>query len=125
MPSMNLPAGVSSIGWLTDLRGDAEPGEMPADDGVVEGVAGEAVDVGDDEDVDVHTPFVLVSQVRQGSLQLGAVGCLGGLAAFDEDAVDLPAVELAEGAALVFLDGQGEVEGLLFAADAAVDDGPE
>jgi hypothetical protein len=93
--------------------------------GVVEGVAGEAVDVGDDEDVDVHTPFVLVSQVRQGGLQLGAVRGLGGLAAFDEDAVNFPAVELAEGAALIFLHGQGEIEGLLFAADAAVDDRPE
>jgi hypothetical protein len=41
---------------------------MPADEGMVEGVAGEAVDVGDDEDVDVHTPFVLVAQVGQSGL---------------------------------------------------------
>jgi hypothetical protein len=123
---MNLPAGVCLVDRLAHRsQGDAEPGQMPADDGVVEGVAGEAVDVGDDEDVDVHAPLVLLTQVGQGRLQLGAVRGLGGLAALDEDTVDLPAVELAEGAALIFLHGEGEIEGLLFAADAAIDDCPE
>ncbi|HJX29364.1 MAG TPA: hypothetical protein VJ885_15755 [Thermoanaerobaculia bacterium] len=92
---------------------------------MVEGVAREAIHVGDHEDVDLLTPLVLLPQVRQGGLQLGTIGCLGGLAALDEDTVDLPAVLLAEGPALFFLDGEGKVEGLLFAADSAVDDGPE
>ncbi len=98
---------------------------MAADDRVIEGVAGEPVDVGDDEDMDPDGALVLLAQVGQGRLQLGAVGGLGGLAAFHEDTIDLPAILLAEGSALVFLDWEGEVEGLLFAADAAVDDCPE
>ncbi|HKH49418.1 MAG TPA: hypothetical protein VKM72_32515 [Thermoanaerobaculia bacterium] len=106
-------------------QGDAEPGEVPADDRMVEGVAGEAVDVGDYEGVDLDGALVLLSEIGQGGLQLGAIGGLGGLAAFHEDPVDFPAVLAAERAALVFLHGKGEVEGLLFAADAAVDDRPE
>ncbi|HKH48213.1 MAG TPA: hypothetical protein VKM72_26435 [Thermoanaerobaculia bacterium] len=106
-------------------QGDAEPGQVPADDGMVEGVAGESVDVGDHKDVGLDGALVLLSQVGQGRLQLGTVGRLGGLAALHEDVVDLPAVGLAEGPALLFLDGEGEVEGLFFAADAAVDDRPQ
>jgi hypothetical protein len=98
---------------------------MPADDGVVEGITGEAIHVGDHERVDLHAPLVLLPQVRQGRLQLGAVGGLGGLPPLQEDAIDLPAVLFAEGPALFFLDGEGKVEGLLFAADATVDDGSE
>lgn len=119
-------AGRGLVDRLADRpQGDAEAGQVPADDGMVEGVAGEAIDVGDHEDVDPFTPFVLLPQVGQGRLELGAVGGLGGFASLQEDAIDLPAVELAEGSALFFLDGEGEVEGLLFAADAAVDDRPE
>ncbi|HYU30698.1 MAG TPA: hypothetical protein VEW48_00925 [Thermoanaerobaculia bacterium] len=119
-------AGRGLVDRLADRsQGDSEPGQVAADDGVIEGVAGEAVDVGDHEDVDIHAPLVLLPHVRQGRLQLGAVGGLGGLAALQEDAVDFPAVLLAEGPALVFLDGEGEVLGLLFAADAAVDDRPQ
>src|SRR5262249_37169031 len=86
---------------------------------------GEAVDVGDDEGVDAHALLVLLAQVGQGGLQLGAVGGLGGLAALQENAVDLPAVLRAESPALFFLDREGEVLGLLLAADAAVDDRPQ
>ncbi|HEX3129711.1 MAG TPA: hypothetical protein VH394_20415 [Thermoanaerobaculia bacterium] len=92
---------------------------------MVESIAGEAVHVGDHKDVDVHAPLVLLTQIGQSCLKLGAVGGLGGLTPLQEDAVNLPAVQLAEGSALLFLYREGEVVGLLFAADTAVDDRPE
>ncbi|HEX7181366.1 MAG TPA: hypothetical protein VF756_05955 [Thermoanaerobaculia bacterium] len=119
-------AGRGLVDRLADRpEGDAEAGQVPADDRVVECVAGEPIDVGDDEDVDPDGALVLLAQVGQGGLELGAVGGLGGLAALQKDPVDFPSVQAAEGSALVFLDGEGEVVGLLFAADAAVDDRSE
>jgi hypothetical protein len=112
-------------GQLEVLRAVLEPGQVSADDRVIEGVAGKPVHVRDHEDVDLHAALVLLTQVGQGGLKLGPVSRLRGLAPLKKDPIHLPAVQAAEGSALVLLDGERKVEGLLFAADSTIDDCPE